>query len=82
MEGLKHGLVVVKLSKGCVELHEEHVVDARVPNIMTNRRDQQGQTFKRTEKLRNRRFIVRMWWRRRSDRIGRQNADLYDEVEQ
>jgi hypothetical protein len=40
MESLEDRLVIVQLSQRGVQFYEKHVVDARVADVMTNRRDE------------------------------------------
>lgn len=85
MEGFEHRAVIVQLRQRCVELDKKDVVDARMTNVVSHRRDYQGESMKGREKLRNRSpddlwWIVRFWERRNYPDRDQEDEGRLDDV--
>ncbi len=80
VEGFQDRLIVVQLSERGVQLDQEHVVDTRMADIMSNRRYEESERFKRTQETCDRCLIVRerRWFG--TGGIGREDAYLKEKV--
>lgn len=56
MERFEYGAVVIKLRKRSIKRNEEGVVDTRMTDIVSDGRDQEGETIERLQQRRYWRF--------------------------